>query len=86
LADSFAIPLALFSVGNWNKTIENKLVPFLNLKYKLDNDEATRLGLKDQEVYPFCDDINYFELGNIRDHAAFVVVVAVDHILTHHEK
>ncbi|XP_064652698.1 serrate RNA effector molecule homolog isoform X2 [Lineus longissimus] len=36
-------------ISNWNKTTENKLAPFLNLKDKLDNNEAVRLGLKDKE-------------------------------------
>ncbi len=48
---------SLLSVKDWMSTFEAKLTPYLEMKMKLSDEEATKLGRKDTEAYPFLIDL-----------------------------
>ena len=41
-----------FSVDDWLKNFENKVKPFVEMKDKLDEAAAKKMGIKDPEAYP----------------------------------
>ena len=43
---------SFFSVDDWLKNFENKVKPFVELKDKLDETAAKKMGIKDPEAYP----------------------------------
>lgn len=42
----------MFSVDDWLKNFENKVKPFVEMKDKLDEAAAKKMGIKDPEAYP----------------------------------
>ena len=44
--------VSFFSVDDWLKNFENKVKPFVELKDKLDETAAKKMGIKDPEAYP----------------------------------
>ena len=43
----------MFTVNDWINNFDGKVTPFSDLKVKLEEEEAQKLGRKDPDAYPF---------------------------------